>query len=135
MSSNLARRVCAGAEFLSSRYLLYNTVVLEMPDGGRLDLPPGASHFDKVSGNDIPTPHVHDPLPPFEPPYENIPSGLSRIPRSATNDDLTRAIEHNKSLFPYPMWGRKPPRGTPIPKHRPHETFPLCPLCPPPRKA
>ena len=28
MSSNLARRVCAGAGFLNSRYLVYNTVVL-----------------------------------------------------------------------------------------------------------
>src|SRR5690348_8126791 len=35
MSSNLARRVCAGAGFLSSRYLVYNTVVL-VDTGGRV---------------------------------------------------------------------------------------------------
>ncbi|SRR6266568_6259082 len=43
---------------------------LEMPDGGRLDLT-GKPHIDPDTGEPIPTPHVHYPNQPFDPPYDN----------------------------------------------------------------
>jgi RHS repeat-associated protein len=110
---------------------------LEMPDGGRLDLPPGSSHFDPGTGQEIPTPHVHDPMPPFDSPYENFPRGLNRVPRQATSEDLARAIEHNKSVpflwYDPRTWGRQSHSNKPTPTRRPYTGFPSCPLCPPPR--
>ena len=96
---------------------------LEMPDGGRLDLS-GKSHFDPDTGQEVPTPHVHDPNAPFDPPYDDVtkfPPGRARVPRPATNDDLSRAIKYNKGFLPpvVPMFGRKQrgDSGTPLPKY------------------
>jgi RHS repeat-associated protein len=82
---------------------------LPMPDGGRLDLT-GKPHFDPDSGEPIPTPHVHDPIPPNPPPYDNFPTGRQSVPRPATPDDLQKAIDHNRSIppaQPNPLPGRK----------------------------
>jgi RHS repeat-associated protein len=93
---------------------------LDLPDGGRLDIE-GASHFNKLTGEEVPTPHVHDPLPPFDEPYQDILRGLNRVPRPATNDDFIRGINHNNPIIPFwpggPTWGRKPPqdKGSPAP--------------------
>jgi RHS repeat-associated protein len=72
---------------------------LPMPDGGRLDLT-GKPHVDPATQEHIPTPHVHDPLPPFEEPYSQIPRGLNRVPRPATPEDFIKAIEHNRPGVP-----------------------------------
>ena len=85
---------------------------LPMPDGGRIDLGPDSDpHFDKVSQQYIDPPHVHDPLPPYDAPYDNLPRGLARVPRPATNDDLIRAIEHNKPGLPVAPLGGNPLPG------------------------
>ncbi|HEV2201013.1 MAG TPA: RHS repeat-associated core domain-containing protein [Bryobacteraceae bacterium] len=68
---------------------------LPMPDGGRLDLT-GKPHVDPSTQQPIPTPHVHDPLPPYEGDYSNYPRGLNRIPRPATPEDFQNAIKHNR---------------------------------------
>ena len=87
---------------------------LPMPDGGRIDLA-GRSHFDPSTQQPVPTPHVHDPLPPFDEPYQNIPRGLSRVPRRATPDDVMKAIQHNSRPM-LPLGGRSPstPKSQPV---------------------
>jgi RHS repeat-associated protein len=95
---------------------------LPMPDGGRLDLT-GKPHIDPATGDPIPTPHVHDPLPPFEPPYDNFPRGLNPVPRPATPDDFAKAIQQSSQpAVPLsnigggnPMTGRKSPADNPNP--------------------
>ena len=81
---------------------------LPTPEGGRLDID-GEPHHIKPFGPDVPTPHVHEPLPPFDEPYANIPRGLNPEPRPATPEDIWDAIWH-RLLFPSapPLGGRKP---------------------------
>lgn len=88
---------------------------LPMPDGGRLDIS-GRAHIDPATEQPIPTPHVHEPPDPFDPPYDlYFRRGLQDVPRPATPDDFIRAIRHNSlpaiPLLPLP--GRKP--QAPIP--------------------
>jgi len=76
---------------------------LPMPDGGKLDLT-GRPHFDKATQQWIRTPHVHDPMPPYDSPFEGYPRGIKPVPRPATPDDILRALKHNKPGFEMPSW-------------------------------
>jgi len=64
-----------------------------LPDGRAVDLR-GRSHFDKVTQQRIPTPHVHEPKAPFKPPFENMPAGRNPVPRPAKPDDIKEVIRH-----------------------------------------
>ena len=81
---------------------------LPTPEGGRLDID-GDSHFSKPLDQNVPTPHVHDPLPPFDEPYSQLPRGLNPVPRPATPEDIWDAI-WRRLLFPSaPPIGRRKP--------------------------
>lgn len=65
-----------------------------LPDGRGVDLWGKGHRIGPKPGDIIKTPHTHDPLPPFDPPYQNIPRGLNRVPRPATPRDILDAIRH-----------------------------------------
>jgi RHS repeat-associated protein len=64
-----------------------------LPDGRAVDLG-GRPHFDKATGQRVPTPHVHEPKAPFKPPYQNIPPGRNAVPRPAKPDDIREVIRY-----------------------------------------
>jgi hypothetical protein len=63
-----------------------------LPDGRAVDLF-GRGHLDKATGNDIATPHVHDPAPSAPPGYEMFPRNpYMTVPRHATLGDILDTI-------------------------------------------
>ena len=66
---------------------------VRLPDGRRVDLK-GRGHPDPKTGQNIPTPHVHEPKAPFDAPYEHIPRAPEKVPRPAKPDDIREVIRH-----------------------------------------
>ena len=66
---------------------------VSLPDGRDVDLF-GRGHFDKATGEDVPTPHTHCPKPANPPPYDIYPPGSQAVPRPSTVDDILDAIKH-----------------------------------------
>lgn len=99
---------------------------MPLPDGGRLDML-GRAHTNP-DGTSVPTPHVHDPLPPFEGDnWWRYPGADPEWARPATPEDFVNAIKHNKpDPLPSELWptfrpgvplnvaGRKPKTPSPV---------------------
>ncbi len=74
---------------------------LDLPDGGRLDMQ-GPPHTNPDL-EEIPTPHVHDPLPPFEGSnWWRFPGAAKDWVRPATPDDFLKGIEYHYPNQPLP---------------------------------
>jgi hypothetical protein len=72
---------------------------VELPDGRKIDMPGSKPHFDKSTGKWIECPHTHDPQPPFDPPYDNLPRGSNPVPRPSTWQDFWDALQHLRTWF------------------------------------
>ena len=74
-----------------------------LPDGRDVDL------WGRPHG-DIDTPHTHEPLPPFEPPYDELfPRGSNPTPRPSTIDDIKDVIDHLKNSLHDLIFGKPNP--------------------------
>lgn len=77
---------------------------VSLPDGRDVDLA-GKGHFDKMTGEKVETPHTHDPQPPFDAPYQNIPRPSNPTPRPSTIQDIKDAIQHLGGKINNWFWG------------------------------